>query len=554
MFTSKRFPSRDNRLKALLRRKTLKQPATAWDIQLSFPSNVPIKKGDVLLASFWMRAVQTESGYVRTDLIVEDSTSYNKLVYFEASAGRVWKPIFVPFVASEDEAAGAAIVHLHLGFLPQTVALAGLSLVDYGSNVDVKSLPTTSFSYQGRELNAPWRKAAMERIERIRKGDLRVRVVDGAGKVIPAAKLELRMTRQAFDFGASLDNRFFYDKSKEGQQYRDTFFQNFNSAVLGRALKWGEWEGLSYDPQGKRYTREEAIAFVHFLRDHGTRVRGHNLVWPSWIYLSYIPDLKALSNDPAALQKRIVEHISDEVGALKGQCYEWDVVNEPYSNHDIIDIVGENRMADWFKAAHRADPQARLFINDNGILEGGGDDQNHINAYFNTLQTLQKNGAPLGGIGMEGHFSQLVTPPTRVLGLLDRFGTLGVPIKVTEFDVSTPDEGLRADYTRDYMTLMFSHPAVNGFLMWGFWEGDHWIPEAAPWKRDFSLRPGGRVYQDLVYKQWWTNADGQTNKRGEFGTRGFLGSYSLRVSARGKSLDVPLELSKSGKTVTVVLK
>lgn len=531
--------------------QTLKQPANAWDLQLSLAITAPIHKGDVLLASLWMRALQTDSGYVRTNLILENATTYNKSVYFEASAGRAWKHIFVPFVAAEDEPAGRAFVRLHLGFLPQTVALAQVSLLNYGQNADIKSLPVTAFTYEGRELSAPWRRAAQARIEKLRKGNLQVRVFDASGHAVRHARVNVAMTRHAFDWGASLDNRFYYDQSPEGQKYRDTFFQNFNVAVLGRALKYGEWNGDSYDAQGHRYTREEALAFVKFLRDRNIRVRGHNLVWPSWMYL---PSLKPLASDPAKLQQTLIDHITDEVSALKGQCYEWDVVNEPFSNHDIIDIVGEKNMAEWLKAAHRADPNARLFVNDNGILEGGGDDLNHINAYYNTIATLQKNGAPLGGIGMEGHFSQLVTPPTRVLELLDKFAKLGVPIKVTEFDVSTPDETLMADYMRDYMTLMFSHPAVNGFVQWGFWEGDHWIPQAAPWKHDFSLRPNGQVFRDLVFKQWWTNASGQTNAKGNYQTRGFLGAYTITATANGKTATQRATLVKAGTTLVLQLK
>lgn len=35
--------------------------------------------------------------------------------------------------------------------------------------------------------------------------------------------------------------------------------------------------------------------------------------------------------------------------------------------------------------------------------------------------------------------------------------------------------------------------------LWGFWAGDHWIPHAALFRRDWSIKPNGRVYQDLVF-------------------------------------------------------
>ena len=50
----------------------------------------------------------------------------------------------------------------------------------------------------------------------------------------------------------------------------------------------------------------------------------------------------------------------------------------------------------------------------------------------------------------------------------------------------------------------------KSFVLWGFWEGARWIPSGAMMRRDWSLKPNGKVYQDLVFKTWWTNADGKT--------------------------------------------
>jgi len=41
-------------------------------------------------------------------------------------------------------------------------------------------------------------------------------------------------------------------------------------------------------------------------------------------------------------------------------------------------------------------------------------------------------------------------------------------VRVTEFPVDTLEEEMYCDHLRDYLTVMFWHPAVDGFLMWGF--------------------------------------------------------------------------------------
>ena len=48
------------------------------------------------------------------------------------------------------------------------------------------------------------------------------------------------------------------------------------------------------------------------------------------------------------------------------------MINEPYSNHDIMDLSGERVMVDWFLAARRNLPQAPLYLNDYSILSNGG--------------------------------------------------------------------------------------------------------------------------------------------------------------------------------------
>ena len=122
-------------------------------------------------------------------------------------------------------------------------------------------------------------------------------------------------------------------------------------------------------------------------------------------------------------------------------------------------------------------------------------------------------GAPIDGIGLQSHFDSNLTPPSRVLELIDQFAAFGKDLQVTEFDVSVADEQVQADYTRDFLTVCFSHPAMKGFMIWGFWEGAHWKPSAAMIRRDWSTKPNYDAWNDLIYRQWWTDARGVTGCR-----------------------------------------
>jgi hypothetical protein len=186
-------------------------------------------------------------------------------------------------------------------------------------------------------------------------------------------------------------------------------------------------------------------------------------------------------------------------------------------------------MARWFQNARRLDPQAKLFVNDFDILAAGGIDTRRQDYLFTLANWLLENGAPLDGIGLQGHFDR-ITPPQLLSSIMERFSQLPLALAITEFDVNLLDERLQADYTRDVMTLAFSYPKFNDFLLWGFWEKSHWQPDAALYRADWSSKPNALIFTEMVFKEWWTNENGVTGADGKFTMRGFKGGYNVTVA------------------------
>ncbi len=529
-----------------LRLRTKTKPESEYSYQLAATPTAPVKKGDVLLATFSVRGVeggQAETGEARTQFVFERATDpHTKSATQDVAIPRgQWRRIDVPFVAVEDGPAGQTRISFRLGYAPQVIDIGGVSVVNYGDKVALGDLPRTRATYAGREPDAAWRKEARARIEKIRKADLAVTVTDKNGKPLAGANVQVRMKRHAFPFGSAVAAEMLLGDSPDQRRYQEMVPRLFNRVVMENDLKWPGWEA----------NRERALQGVAWLRERGIEVRGHTLVWPSWRWLP--KDLPTLKDDKAALARRVRDHITDEAGALRGQLVEWDVVNEPYRNHDLMDILGYDAMVEWFQLARAADPKPRLFLNDYPPLDGAATANAHLNNFEKNLRFLQDGGAPLGGVGFQCHFGGSVIPPARVLSGLDRFAKLGLPIAVTELDINTTDEELQADYLRDFLTAAFSHPSVNSIIMWGFWEGRHWLPNAALWRRDWTIKPNGQAWLDLVQKAWWTNADAKTDGQGAYQTRGFLGDYEITVTANGKTRSVPAKLATGGTKLTVAL-
>ena len=55
----------------------------------------------------------------------------------------------------------------------------------------------------------------------------------------------------------------------------------------------------------------------------------------------------------------------------------------------------------------------------------------------------------------------------------------GLALWVTELDIDSTNMTLKAQGYEDVYRIYFSHPAVEGILMWGFWNKAHWRPDTA---------------------------------------------------------------------------
>ena len=462
-----------------------------------------------------------------------------------ALAGTAWKKVQFPFAVTRAYNKGEAEVTFTIGLREQTVEMGGIELANYATGKKVTELAYTKLGYAGSEPDAAWRKAADARIEKNRKGDLTVVVKDKAGKPVRNAEVAVRMKKHAFLFGTAVAGASFNSTRMSPEdlaKYKQQILQLFNFSVMENETKWPQWANEA--------SRPATLAVIDWLRENGVQVRGHNLVWPSWNNTN-VKAAQDAKGDPAALAKVITDHIAETTAALRGRLVDWDVINETFTNHDFMDILGRHAMVDWFKAARAGDPTAKLYINDFNILTG--DDKPHQDDYAATIQYLLDQGAPLDGIGLQSHFGARVTPMDEIFKRLDRYAAFGKELEITEFDINSSDEGTQADYTRDFMTATFSYPSVKAFVMWGFWEGAHWRPTGAMMRRDWSLKPNAEVFKDLVFKKWWTNADGKTTAQGTFATRGFLGNYEVEVKAGGKTKTVKITLTKDGAKAECVL-
>jgi GH35 family endo-1,4-beta-xylanase len=212
-------------------------------------------------------------------------------------------------------------------------------------------------------------------------------------------------------------------------------------------------------------------------------------------------------------------------------------------------------MADWVK---QADPSVKLFFNDYDILTG-----NRLDDYIEHIRGLLEQGAPMAGIGVQGHLHGENFDPKALQHALNELAKIGLPIRITEFNMPgqrsvfmrqrnlklTPEqEQAKAKNLADYYRICFAHPAVEGILMWGFWEGANWIRQSSLYRRDWTPTPAAEAYRNLVFKEWWINSKVKADASGQCRIRAFYGKYAVTCGTQTK--EVLLSKQKGQATVS----
>lgn len=553
--------------KKALRIKTTSAQNRPWDSGTKTITTATLNEGDAVLLTFWIRALASQGDQGAVYIILQDKASFESTIAEIIAVGNEWQQVVLRGAAPISSEPGKAILFFATGAQAQELEIGGIAALNYEDSVPLATLPQMALdSYLGQEPDAGWRAEAEARIDAHRKTDVKVAIVDQNGDPIENATVKLAMQKHAFVFGTSVNTSRLLDEDSDSTTYRKNLFNldgrghGFNATVIETNMKWWRWEAEDRDD------KQDVLRAVDWLLDHDMPVRGHTLIWPGW---SNLPnDLEERQNDPAYLFQRTAKRVTSMLGdpALNGRLYEWDVLNEPRVNNDLAMALeesgilqsGEQIYEQWFKLAAQSDNNTKLFINEYGILSEGALFVGQHEQYKQVIERLVENGDYLDGIGLQSHMDYPLTGPERIYSVLNEFAIYDKDIVITEYDLSLayrnePDlgEGVAAAYTRDFLTTIFSHPDVTGFLMWGYWDEIHWQDDSPMYRSDWSLKPAGEAFIDLVFNEWWTDESGVTDANGGYETRAFLGDYQVTVTVNGSSKITRATLTPENHIITI---
>lgn len=253
----------------------------------------------------------------------------------------------------------------------------------------------------------------------------------------------------------------------------------WNQVTPENSTKWGAVEG-SRD----NMNWSQADTAYNYAKTNGLPFKFHVLVWgsqePSWI--------AGLS---AADQKAEVE--------------EWiRLASERYPDVDMIDVVNEPQHApasyrnaiggsgatgwDWivwsFEKARQYFPNARLHLNDYGIINDG----NALRTHMQIAQILKDRGL-IDGIAIQCHQFNIDTlAASTIRNNLNTLATLNLPIYIAELDITGSDQQQRDRYAEKF-PIFYEHASVDGVTLWGYVVGQTWIDGTGLVNSNGSERP-----------------------------------------------------------------
>lgn len=280
--------------------------------------------------------------------------------------------------------------------------------------------------------------------------------------------------------------------------YADLIESEFNGVTPEQEMKWNYVERSRGNVD---YTDADAI--ITWASSRHIAVRGFTIAG-----YQQVPDWVTNGNfDKPTLTQILQDHVTSEVSHFAGKVGVWDVVNEPL----LGDAAGTLRPSIWLQTlgpdyifrvlswAHAADPAAKLYINESAV-EGLGPKSD---AFYALVKSLKERGAPLDGVGFEGHLDATTdSQPSGIASNIQRFGALGLKVAFTELDVRMHTPPLEKEparqrylYTQIVKTC-FTQPACAGITVWEFTDKYSWIPAAYP-----GLGEAG-MFDSNLYGKW----------------------------------------------------
>lgn len=223
---------------------------------------------------------------------------------------------------------------------------------------------------------------------------------------------------------------------------------------------------------------------LDFAKNNSIITRGHTFLWHS-----QLPTWVSAITDKTDLQAVLEKQITTTMTRYKGLIYAYDIANE------IFDESGNFRQSVWsrvlggdamikiaFEAARKADPNAKLYINDYNLDTASSP---KTKAMISKVTTWIAQGIPIDGIGSQSHLKPGQAAGTKAA--LNALCAAAPECAITELDI---EQASATEYATAVKACVDVGNCV-GVTVWGVSDGDSWRKSTTPLLFDgnFAAKP-----------------------------------------------------------------
>jgi endo-1,4-beta-xylanase len=254
-----------------------------------------------------------------------------------------------------------------------------------------------------------------------------------------------------------------------------------------------------------------ADRFFNFAEANGQLVLGAHLVWDEGFGEEWTED-DLWGLDEEAATTLLYGTVEEVVTRYRGRAAAWIVVNEVIDAHESDGIrrdypwyetIGPSFIAESFRIAREADPDATLILNEFGF-ETDSEWDTAADRRKNALQVLDmllNEGAPVDAFGVQAHLSAANFAENFDADAYSQFladlASRGVKIIISELDVLDDDlpadiaerDQAIAEATQLYLDTALQEPAVASVITFGLSDRYTWLQEDYPREDGEARRP-----------------------------------------------------------------
>ncbi|MBQ7789190.1 MAG: endo-1,4-beta-xylanase [Clostridia bacterium] len=426
-------------------------------------------------------------------------------------------------------------------------------------------------------------------IEKYRKGDMSICLIDKNGNKISNAKIKIKQKKHEFKFGANLFLLDELETDEKNKLYRERFKNIFNMATL--PFYWYSIEpekGVTrYEKNSPKYYRRPAIDLcIEFCEENKIEPREHALAYehlfPAWLKDASVDEVKEALE---VRYKETAQRYANKIPTI-------EVTNEMLWDYNAgaTKFYNENDYVEWcFKLAEKYFPNNQLVINEYTEACWWANCRATDNYYAYIEANLLK-GAKIDAIGMQYHMfcdrnaeierAKYLYNPISLYKHMDLYSSLVNHLQVTEITVPAysnekNDEEIQAKLINYLYHLWFSHPAMEQIIYWNLVDGYAYVPNPTPEKIrssqgnmsigeniyfgglvrfDMTPKPAYNVIYDLIHNKWNTKLDLESNTQGCIDFRGFYGDYEIEITKAKRTVSKTFTLSsKRDNNLTITI-